>query len=83
MNKTISFKKPQQRVEASNAADSWVGGSTPESVVKAKRPVVPMKRFTIDVPLDLHSRVKVGCAAKGKKMAEVLREMLEREFPET
>src|SRR5262249_24928698 len=30
-------------------------------------------RFTIDVPLDLHSRIKVACAARGVKMADVLR----------
>ncbi len=40
-----------------------------------------MKRFTIDVPLDLHSRIKVACAGRGLKMADVLRELLEREFP--
>ena len=40
-----------------------------------------MKRFTIDVPESLHKRVKIGCAQRGLKMADVLREMLEREFP--
>ena len=41
----------------------------------------PMKRFTIDVPLALHRRVKTACAQRGLKMADVLRELLEREFP--
>ena len=40
-----------------------------------------MKRFTIDVPLALHRRVKTACAQRGLKMADVLRELLEREFP--
>jgi len=40
-----------------------------------------MKRFTIDVPVELHRRVKTACAQRGTKMAEVLRELLEREFP--
>jgi len=56
---------------------------------KGRRPEQPSapaaqqatKRFTIDVPIDLHSRIKVGCARRGLKMADVLRELLEREFP--
>lgn len=40
-----------------------------------------MKRFTVDVPEGLHKRVKVQCFMQGKLMADVLREILEREFP--
>ena len=40
-----------------------------------------MKRFTIDVPASLHMRVKVACTQRGLKMADVLRDMLEKEFP--
>jgi ParG len=43
--------------------------------------VAAMKRFTIDVPLDLHCRVKTACAQRGLKMADVLRDLLEHEFP--
>ena len=39
-----------------------------------------MKRFTIDVPIELHTRIKVACAGRGQKMADMLRELLEREF---
>ena len=31
--------------------------------------------------MDLHSRIKIECAERGLKMADVLRELLEREFP--
>jgi predicted DNA binding CopG/RHH family protein len=41
-----------------------------------------MKRFTLDVPLELHTRIKTQCAARGVKMADILREVLEREFPQ-
>ena len=47
----------------------------------AAEPEEPMKRFTIDVPVELHRRVKAGCAQRGLKMADVLRDLLEREFP--
>jgi hypothetical protein len=37
--------------------------------------------FTIDVPFDLHQRVKVECARRGVQMCHVIRDTLEREFP--
>jgi plasmid stability protein len=40
-----------------------------------------MKRFTIDVSKELHSRIKVECARRGINMADELRKILEREFP--
>jgi len=41
-----------------------------------------MKRLTIDVPLGLHKRIKSQCAKKGSKMADAVRELLEKQFPE-
>jgi predicted DNA binding CopG/RHH family protein len=40
-----------------------------------------MKRFTIDVPLPLHTRIKTECSRRGLKMADMMREMLEKHFP--
>ena len=85
--KTVAFKTP---AKAPDPADAWVSDrrDTPELPQAAPpEPVAeepgdePMKRFTIDVPASLHTRVKIGCAQRGLKMADVLREMLEREFP--
>ena len=39
-----------------------------------------MKRLTIDVPLELHTAIKVKCARKGVKMADAIRDILENEF---
>jgi len=41
----------------------------------------PMKRLTIDVPIDLHIRLKTGCAMRGEKIADVVGVLIEREFP--
>ena len=41
----------------------------------------PTKRFTIDVPVSLHKRVKTQCAVQGLVMADVMRELLEQRFP--
>jgi hypothetical protein len=47
-----------------------------------QRPAEPgtMKPFTIDVPAELHTRIKVECARRGLKMVDVIRDLLEREF---
>ena len=43
----------------------------------------PMKRFTIDVPVELHRRVRAACARRRLRPSSVLRDLLEREFPHT
>jgi hypothetical protein len=45
-------------------------------------PVEPVKRFTFEVPFSLHKRIKMTCAAQDRQMAEVLRELLEKHFPD-
>ena len=72
MKKVTIGAKPQ----SSNhrlSSDAWVGD---------RPPAEPMKRFTIDVPLALHTRIKSRCALRGVKMADELRELLESRFPE-
>ena len=73
--KTVQFKMP-----AAKSADAWVGQGV-EPHLSAPAAAAKMKRFTIDVPQDLHARVKVACAQRGLNMADELRRILEREFP--
>jgi hypothetical protein len=42
-----------------------------------------MTRFTIAVPVSLHRRIKAACATRGLKTSTVLRDLFEREFPDT
>jgi hypothetical protein len=63
-----------------NVAASAAGASDQES---ATPPAEPTKRFILDVPVGLHRRVRGTCAKRGLKMSVVLRELLEREFPDT
>ena len=72
MKKVAIGAKPQG-AKAHFSPDAWVSD---------RRPAEAMKRFTIDVPLALHKRIKSRCAMRGAKMADVLRELLEKEFPE-
>jgi len=84
--KTVSFKMP---VNPADPAENWVANrgnaskaEFPETaiVTQLSRPVEPMKRFTIDVSEELHKRIKAQCAMRGVKMADVIRDLLEREF---
>ena len=74
--KTVAFNKPK----TPDSVDRWVGDVAVAPEQKPAKPV-QMKRFTIDVPADLHRRIKSECAREGLKMADVLREMLETRFP--
>jgi hypothetical protein len=71
--KTISFKPAAKP----GSIDDWVKAAA-EAV---PAPAGPVKRLTIDVSEDLHTGLKVGCAQRKLKMADMLRELLEREFP--
>ena len=79
--KTVPFKMPSK---PANPADAWVQTRDADKEEPTPVPVAPveaMKRFTIDVPVSLHTRIKAQCALNGVKMADVMRDLLEREFP--
>jgi hypothetical protein len=68
--KKIHFAaKPSSRL----SADEWIGD---------KNAGEPTKRLTIDVPRKLHARIKSQCAMRGENMAEEIRKLLEKHFPE-
>lgn len=62
-------KKPESR-ETSSGTKAGKG-----------TPAVNMKRMTLDIPKDLHRRIKQACAARDSRMVEEIRRILEREFP--
>lgn len=89
--KTVAFKVPAPRL--ASGADAWIasrgaeiGGpeaaTHPAPVAPPAPPREKMARFTIDVPESLHRRIKAQCASRGIKMADMMRTLLEREFPE-
>ena len=74
-------------------ADDWVAGTTG---VKPAEPVNEslsqansdnaseesgaVKRLTIDIPEELHARIKSQCALRRTKMADEIRKLLENSF---
>jgi predicted DNA binding CopG/RHH family protein len=80
--KAISFKISNPEGWETRQANSAAAESREVAMV-AMLSQPAMRRFTIDVSDELHKRIKAQCALRGVKMANVLREILEREFPKT
>ena len=72
MTKDVSFsgKPPSQH---SSRADKAFEALQPKPE--------PLKRLTIEIPLSLHSRVKIGSVKEQVSIASVVREFLEKRFP--
>jgi hypothetical protein len=77
MTKRVAFGAKPQPTPAARSADEWVQNRPTEQAASE-----PMKRLTIDVPASLHTRIKVGCTLRGRKIADEVRELLDRHFPE-
>lgn len=72
-SKTIAFKQP---AALSKPAEEWIGTrATPAA------PAGPTKRLTVDVPAELHKRIKIHCANTERQISDIVRELLEREYP--
>ena len=71
--KKVAFGgKPQTKAVKETSKDDWVKNRDAEPV--------KMKRFTIDVPEELHRKIKADCASRGVKMASEIRALLEQHF---
>ena len=71
MSKKVTFgSRPSAARTDTAKADDWVN----------RRDVEAMKRLTIDVSTSLHARIKSQCALRGVKMADEIRELLEKHF---
>ncbi len=63
---------------AAKPSDAAVERPSPDQWVSDREAAGPTKRLTIDVPLALHRRFKLQCVADGTRMADVIRELIER-----
>ena len=71
MTKKVTFQRPK--------------AATPEKWVQEPAPEAPKgrtKRLTVPVSAELHRRLKLTCVAEDKVMTDVVRELLERAFPD-
>ncbi|MCH9808467.1 MAG: hypothetical protein K0U74_12100 [Alphaproteobacteria bacterium] len=77
-SKTIPFKQPG---ELPKPADDWVGAPQQPAATKKPKVVGQTKRLTVDVPENLHRRIKVHCAGEGTQISDVVRDLLLEQFP--
>jgi hypothetical protein len=78
MSKKIAFApKPTPVNPQPEQMDQWV-----EKRQMEPAPEEVIKRLTIDVSAALHRRIKMQCAARGGRMADEIRAILEQAFPE-
>jgi len=63
-------------------AESWIKAPDLPPSAPAKTNVFAA-RLTIDVTLELRGRIKVTAFRRGMTVADMLRDLLAREFPET
>lgn len=75
--KSIAFNRPDKPA----SADAWINQVREEAAAPSRPEKKPTVRFTLDVDTDLHTRMKIECVRQGKMMSDVLRAILEREFP--
>jgi hypothetical protein len=70
--------KPSANPTTTANPDAWVEY---RQMVEEHAPSVDsMKRLTIDIPVCMHQRLKSDCALRGVKMADEIREMLEKRY---
>ena len=77
--KKVSFKKKP----TAKQADDWVEKAVPDKVKATKEtiPIGPIKRLTLDIPEELHRRIKTRAVMEGDSMVNILRRLMEKEFP--
>ena len=75
-------KPPQKRSFAARPADpeSWIKASNAASANSPKGGGFTA-RLTIDVTPDLRGRIKIAAFQRGTTVADMLRDLLAREFP--
>jgi hypothetical protein len=64
--------RPSTRATAAPDAEKWVQSRALDGAGQ----VEPTKRLTIDIPLSLHSRIKMQSASRNNKIVDEVRELL-------
>ena len=63
-------------------AEEWVHGRLGRDEEKPVQfPPEPTVRLTLDIPKGMHKRLKHGATEREQTIADVIRELLAREFP--
>ena len=76
MSKKVQFSaKPNRAPQPEAGADAWVGTRAAPAAEAED-----MKRLAVDIPASLHRAIKAGCAARGTKIADEVRDLLMKHY---
>ena len=77
-------ERPNRRSFAARPADpeQWVKATEPRPASDANAGAFTA-RLTIDITPDLRGRIKIAAFSRGQTVADMLRDLLAREFPPT
>ncbi len=82
MSKKVTMStKPSKTKAQKLSADAWVSQGANLTANGDESEQEATARFTIDIPVSLHARIKSQCALKRVKMREEVLSMLEEKFP--
>jgi predicted HicB family RNase H-like nuclease len=82
MSKKVTMStKPNKTSAQKLSADEWVSQGANLSAKGDEPERETIARFTIDIPVSLHARIKSQCALKRVKMREEVLSILEEKFP--
>ncbi len=82
MSKKVTMStKPNRNNAQELDADAWVNQGAVLTTNGHEAEKEATARFTIDIPVSLHARIKSECALNRVKMREVVLGMLEAKFP--
>jgi hypothetical protein len=80
MSKKVSFgAKPTKPIQTK--IDEWVDHTEETQAQPEQQQPIKTKRFTMDIPFDLHTRIKSQCALRGVTMHDEVIALLEKHFP--
>ena len=71
--KKVSFGAKPKSSSPAPDADTWV-----QQQATSGDSAEPMKRLTIDIPEDLHRRLKITAASQDMRMADLVREWIRK-----
>lgn len=73
------------RPTATVDADKWVESRVVETTVsqpaEPEQVEQPKKKLIIELTQEMHTRLKSKCAERGVKMSDVVRDLINKEFP--
>jgi hypothetical protein len=80
MTKKVTIGTKPRSGRQAVTPDEWVATGTTNPPPPRREETT---RFTIDIPVELHARIKSQCALRRVKMREEILALLEKHFPES